>query len=254
MRLLLPFLFAFAALTGRGQLNNWDPSWYPTDTALVFHDDLDFYLNAYSKTEIKAMRKQVNIWRMNFDKLMKRTISEIRAYSEGHGMVPHTHDFTLPVAQKDETYSLKANDGKIRAFMFGSITNPPSRVQVERWSRLMTKYAKEDVQLFVVYGRELHPADKGRFKMYPLPKSEQEKMAYAKEFAQLGTLPVLVDGLNDAVYDAYGRAPNGAYLVDKDGNLVFRATWADARKIEHMIDTLLKWYKAGKPRDYKAAR
>ncbi len=232
------------------QLNNWDPSWYPTDTALVFHDDLDYYLNAYSKKEIRTMRRQVRIWRMNFDKLMRKTIRDLRSYSEGHGMDPRTHDFTLPKAQDGGSYTLSANNGKIRAFMFGSITNPPARMQMERWSRLMKKYANQDVQLFVIYGDELHPGDGKAFKAYPLPKSEYEKMAYAQEFAQLGALPVLVDGLNDATYNAYGRAPNGAYLVDKDGNLVFRSTWADARKMEHMIDTLLKWYKAGKPKSY----
>lgn len=248
---LLLLLFALCS-TGKAQLNNWDPSWYTTDSALIFHDDLDYYLNAYSKPEIKAMRKQVNIWRMNFDKLMRQTIRELRAYSEGHGMEPVTHPFDLPIAQQAGRYSLKANQGKIRAFMFGSISNPPARVQMERWSRLVDKYKDQDVQLFVIYGRELHPGDGKSFKLYPQPKSEYEKAAYAKEFAQLGKMPVLVDGLDDAVYSAYGKAPNGAYLIDKDGNLVFRSTWADARKMEHMIDTLLKWYKAGKPKVFEA--
>lgn len=252
MRTLVLALLLFQCSASRGQLNNWDPSWYASDSSLIFHDDLDYYLNAYSQTEIKAMRKQVNIWNMNFDKLMRQTIREIRAYSEGHGMVPRTHDFTLPTAQEAGSYSLRSNDGKIRAFMFGSISNPPSRMQMERWSRLVEKYKKDDVQLFVVYGRELHPGDKKTFKLYPQPKSEYEKAAYAKEFAQLGKLPVLIDGLDDAVFTAYGKAPNGAYLIDKDGKLVFRSTWADARKMEHMIDTLLKWYKAGKPKDFVA--
>lgn len=252
MRSLLLSLFMLMAFPGHAQLNNWDPSWYPTDTALVFHDDLDYYLNAYSKADIKKMRKQVNIWRMNFDKLMRTTIRELRTYSEGGGMIPRTHDFTLPVAQDGSTYTLRANDGKIRAFMFGSITNPPARMQLDRWTQLAQKYTREDVQLFVVYGAELHPGDRKEFKAYPLPKSEYEKMAYAQEFAQLGKLPVLVDGLNDATFNDYGRAPNGAYLVDKEGNLVFRGTWADSRKIEHMIDTLLKWYKAGKPKGFVA--
>lgn len=253
MRAALLTVLLACCINGSAQLNNWDPRWYATDSALVFHDDLDYYLNAYSTAEIKAMRKQVSIWRMNFDKLMRQTIRELRAYSEGHGMEPRTHDFTLPIAQQAGTYSLKANQGKIRAFMFGSISNPPARVQMERWSRLVKKYEKEsDVQLFVIYGRELHPGDRKKFKLYPQPKSEYEKAAYAKEFAQLGTLPVLIDGLDDAVYTAYGKVPNGAYLVDADGNLVFRATWADARKMEHMIDTLLKWYKAGRPKGFEA--
>jgi hypothetical protein len=252
MRALLPFLFVLLSLSGSAQLNNWDPSWYVTDSTLVFHDDLDYYLNAYSKNEIKEMRKEVNIWRMNFDKLMRQTIRELRTYSEGGGMEPHTHDFTLPIAQQEGSYHLAGNNGKIRAFMFGSITDPPARVQMARWSSLVQKYAKEDVQLFVIYGRELHPGGGKTFKHYPLPKSETEKIAYAKEFAQLGKMPVLIDGLDDAVYTLYGKAPNGAYLVDKDGKLVFRGTWADARKMEHMIDTLLKWYKAGRPKEFLA--
>jgi hypothetical protein len=252
MRLPSVLLFALCLVPARAQLNNWDPSWYPTDSTLVFHDDLDFYLNAYSTGEIKGMRKQVNVWRMNFDKMMRRTIREVRAYSEGGGMEPRTHDFTLPYADGSGSYTLSANNGKIRAFMLVSITSPPARVQMERWSALLRKYAREDVQLFAIYGRELHPADRGTFRKYPLPTSQEAKAAYAREFAALGTIPVLVDGMDDAVFTAYGRAPNGAYLVDKEGNLVFRGTWADARKIEHMIDTLLKWYKAGRPAGFKA--
>lgn len=250
---LFPILLLFLFTTGsHAQLNNWDPTWYPTDSTLVFHDDLDYYLNAYSKKDISLMRKQVNIWHMNFDKLMRQTIRDLRTYSEGGGMVPHMHDFSLPVAQDGSTYTLSQNNGKVRAFMFGSITNPPSRFQLERWSQLVKKYAKEEVQLFVVYGDELHPGDNKKFKAYPKPKSEYEKLAYAQEFAQQGTLPVLVDGLNNATFNAYGKAPNDAYLIAKDGTLVFRGTWADARKMEHMIDTLLKWYKAGKPKGYVA--
>jgi hypothetical protein len=237
-------------MQGSAQLNNWDPSWYPTDSTLVFHDDLDYYLNAYSKKEIGTMRKQVSMWRMNFDKIMRHTIKDIRTYSEGHGMIPRTHDFSLP-ATGGGSYHLGGNDGKIRAFMFVSITSPPARVQMERWSRLVKKYANEDVQLFAIYGRELHPGDRKNFKQHPLPTNMEEKRAYAAQFAALGELPVLIDGMDDAVFTTYGRVPNGAFLVDKDGDLVFRGTWADARKMEHMIDTLLKWYKAGRPKGFK---
>jgi hypothetical protein len=249
MRSSIALISLLFCLNSSAQLNNWDPSWYPTDSALIFHDDLDYYLNAYSKKEIAMMRKQVNIWRMNFDKLMRQTIKEVRTYSEGGGMVPRTHDFTLPNTTGG-SYTLNSNDGKIRAFMFGSITSPPARLQLERWSRLAKKYAKEDVQLFVIYGRELHPEDRKKFKVYPLPTNDAEKMTYALEFAKLGELPVLVDSMDDTTFTTYGRAPNGAYLVDKDGVLVFRGTWADDRKMEHMIDTLLKWYQAGRPKDF----
>jgi hypothetical protein len=95
---------------------------------------------------------------------------------------------------------------------------------------------------------ELHPGDRKKYKNYPDPKSEYEKRAYAQEFAQLTKLPVLVDGLDDATLNTYGRVPNGVYVFDKDDNLVFRGTWADSRKVEQIITTLLKWYADGKPK------
>ncbi len=235
------------ATTAPAQLNNWDPTYFVTDSALIFHDDLDYYLNAYTEKEIKAMRKQVNIFKMNFDKLIRQAISDLRTYSEGGGMEPRAHDFTLPVAQTGASYALGRDQGKIRAFMFGSISNPPARFQQKLWSQLTQKYDTGQVRLFIVYGRELHPGD-GKFKWYELPKSEHEKFAYAQEFAQMGTLPVMVDGLDDRVYDLYGKVPNGAYVIDADGTLVFRGTWADSRKVEYIIDTLLKWYAEGRPK------
>jgi hypothetical protein len=240
-------LLLLGALSASAQVNNWDPRYHVTDSALIFHDDLDYYLNCYTQKDIRAMRRQVNIFKMNFDKAIRHAIADLRAYSEGGGMDPRTHDFDLPVAQTGARYTLSANTGKIRAFMFGSISNPPSLVQQERWSKLVQKYDTSKVQLFIIYGRELHPGDR-KFRHYPDPKSEYEKLAYAQEFAQKGALPVLVDGLDDAVYTRYGKVPNGCYIVDADGSLVFRSTWADASKVEHIIDTLLKWYAAGRPK------
>ena len=246
MRHLVAVLCFLTSLRSAAQLNNWDPTYFVTDSALIFHDDLDYYLNSYTVKEIRSMRRQVNIFKMNFDKVIRHAIDDLRMYSEGGGMDPHTHDFTLPIAQTGKQYTLSQHGGKIRAFMFGSISNPPARFQQRLWSQLAQKYDTSQVELFIIYGRELHPGDR-KFKWYELPKSEYEKMAYAQEFAQLGKLPVLVDGLNDRVYDLYGRAPNGCYVVDADGILVFRSTWADSRKIEHIIDTVLKWYDAGRP-------
>lgn len=237
------------ALATSAQIQNWNPEPYQTDSALIFRDDLDYYLNSYSSEEIKSMRKQVNIWRMNFDKVIKATIADLRTYSEGGNFKHGFHDFELRTALDSSVrYDLGEHRGRIRAFMFSSITNPPARFQLPLWDRLQEKYAGKDVDLFTIYGKELHPKDKPNFKDYPAPKSEYEKRRYARDLAAMTKLPVLVDGLDDAVLDAYGRVPNGVYVLDKDNNLVFRGTWADSRKIEHIIDTLLKWYADGKPK------
>ncbi|HEY0977613.1 MAG TPA: deiodinase-like protein [Flavobacteriales bacterium] len=248
----LALLFLALPFSLSAQLQNWNPDPYRTDSALIFRDDLDYYLNGYSKEEIQAMRKQVSIWRMNWDKVIKATIDDIRSYSEGNGMDVRTHDFTLVDARTGLPYHLQGRTGRIRAFMFGSLTNPPARMQLPYWDRLRTKYDTSKVDLLVIYGKELHPGDKKEYKNYPAPKSEYEKVAYAKEFAQLTKLPVLVDGLNNATLEQYGKVPNGAYVVDADGRLIFRGTWADSRKVEHIIDTVLKWYAEGRPPAAKA--
>ena len=230
-----------------GQTGEWDPTPYNA-AGIRFHDDLDFFLTSYTKPEIRAMRKEVSTWRMNYDKMMKATVADIRTYSEGGNMTPRTHPFTLPVVGRSDSKTLSDSKGKVRVFMFGSITNPPARAQLPLWEKLQAKYDTAQVDLFVVYGHELHPGDKKKFRRYPVPRTGAEKAAYAQEFASMTTLPVLLDGMDDKVFDAYGKAPNGAYVIDADGRLVFRATWADSRKMEEIVDRLLQWYAAGRPK------
>ncbi len=113
MRRLLPLLLvaAWAPALSAQIVANWDTKPYVTDSALVFHDDLDFYLNSYSKQEIKSMRRMVSIWRMNFDKVIRATIDDIRTHSEGAGVATRTKDFELPVAQTGARYRLSADQG-----------------------------------------------------------------------------------------------------------------------------------------------
>lgn len=247
MRRIIYFLLVLAA-PATAQVQNWDPTPYSVAGDIRFNDDLDFYLNGYTKEEIKTMRSEVSMWRMNFDKMIRATVADIRTYSEGSNMVPTTHDFTLPEVGTGTPYHLAAHKGKIRAFMFGSISNPPARAQLPFWDKLQGKYDTAQVELFVVYGKELHPGDRKNFSAYPAPTTIAQKTAYAMEFAKLTKLPVLVDGLDNKVLEAYGRVPNGAYVIDADGKLIFRGTWADSRKIEQILDTVLKWYADGKPK------
>lgn len=246
MRGIIYFLLLLAA-PATAQVQNWDAAPYSDAGHIRFHDDLDFYLNGYTKAEIKAMRSQVSMWRMNFDKMMRATIKDIQSYSEGGNMAAGTPDFTLPDVRSGTPYHLEGHQGKLRAFMFGSLSNPPARAQLPFWDKLRAKYDTTQVELFVIYGKELHPGDKKNFSKYPVPTNMDRKLAYAREFAQLTRLPVLVDGMDDRTFSAYGRVPNGAYVIDADGRLIFRSTWADSRKIEHILDEVLKWNSEGRP-------
>lgn len=240
-------LYLALLITVPAMAQEWDPTPYSVAGHIRFHDDLDFFLDGYTKPEIKAMRKQVSTWRMNFNGMMRATIADIRTYSEGGNMTATVHPFNLPVVGDSVAHPLDNGKGKVRVFMFGSITNPPARVQLPLWDKLRASFDPSQVDLFVVYGRELHPGDRKTFHAYPAPTTLAEKTAYATEFASLTQLPVLLDGMDDAVFTAYGRAPNGAYVIDADGALVFRGTWADSRKIEEVVGRLLRWYADGRP-------
>lgn len=235
--LLLLLLHSFSTAQ-----SGWNPVPHKSDEGLTFRDDLDFYLNGYSKKEIKQMRHQVNIWKMNWDKMLRQAISDVRAYSEGNLNDGRTRAFTLTDTDGKQR-TMTEDTGKVRAFMFASITNPPSRLQIPRWNKLMEKYDSTQVELFIVYGRELHPGD-NKFRDYPQPKTEGEKLAYAQQLAGTTDLPVLVDGLDDRVLNMYGQVPNACYVIDRNGRLVFRGTWADSRKVEMVVDQLLEYYKA----------
>ncbi|MBP8823186.1 MAG: hypothetical protein KBH07_06050 [Flavobacteriales bacterium] len=240
-------LLALLARPVTAQVQNWNAEPYMADGSIRFHDDLDFFLNGYTKDELRTMRREVQVWRMNFDQMMRATIKDIQLYSEGGNMVPRTHDFTLPEVRTHRPYELAAHKGKLRVFMFASISNPPARAQLPFWGKLLAKYDTSQVEFFVIYGRELHPGDKKQYGKYPLPATMAEKLGYAQALAQLTELPVLVDGLDDKTFTDYGRVPNGAYVIDRAGRLIFRGTWADSRKIEHIVDSVLKWEAEGKP-------
>jgi hypothetical protein len=47
------------------------------------------------------------------------------------------------------------------------------------------------------------------------------------------------DFIDEKVLDAYGELPNSAYVVDRHGTVVFKSSWVDSKKVEHVIDSLL---------------
>jgi hypothetical protein len=96
------------------------------------------------------------------------------------------------------------------------------------------------VVLFHIYSRERHPQEPG-YREYHHTNIDEEKMAYAKIWKQRTALPVAVDGIDEKVLTAYGSVPNAAFVLDRQGRFVFQAKWADADKVEAVIDTLLEY-------------
>ena len=91
---------------------------------------------------------------------------------------------------------------------------------------LHERYKDKDVEFFVVYSKEPHAQERKYFKKYTQHSSFEHKMGYAKELvAEFGMkISVLVDDVDEAVVNAYGRMPNMVFVIDKDGNIAYKAS------------------------------
>lgn len=104
---------------------------------------------------------------------------------------------------------------------------------------LAKKYADRDVQVVVLYVREPHPGERA-FRQYAKHTSYEQKLRYAKELVGLKAMniPVIVDGLDEATHQALGNLPNLAYVVDKDGRVVYKSTWTNGEHLDELLSEL----------------
>ena len=87
------------------------------------------------------------------------------------------------------------------------------------------------VEFFVVYIREAHPEDgwvlasnrrEGVAIADPASAAERAGAAEACALRLRVRIPVLIDGLDDAVASAYGAWPDRLYLIGADGRVAFQ--------------------------------
>jgi hypothetical protein len=89
----------------------------------------------------------------------------------------------------------------------------------------------QDVAFYVVYIKEAHPEDgwvldrnrRAEVRVED-PTSDEERAEVAQSCAlrMRLTLPVLVDGIDNAVASAYGGWPDRLYLIGRDGRVAFQ--------------------------------
>lgn len=105
---------------------------------------------------------------------------------------------------------------------------------------LKKKYGDRDVEFFALYVREPHAGERA-FKQYRDHESYQHKKEVAQELARVKNLsiPVLVDGMDQAVHAQIGNLPNVCYVIDKLGKVVYHATWQLADSIDAVLAELV---------------
>ncbi len=121
---------------------------------------------------------------------------------------------------------------------------------------LYAKY-KDQVSFVIVYIIEPHPygskspysdsewtssnsIDKDGNKIKQ-PETYEEREVLAKLFiSDDGTkVPVIIDGMDNKVWNEFGPAPNLAYLIGKDKKVIKAQTWYDAESMESAINETL---------------
>ena len=106
---------------------------------------------------------------------------------------------------------------------------------------LQTKYKDKDVEFFVVYSKEPHAEERRDFKKYKQHTSYDHKKEYACELVKEFNMkvPVLIDDMDEAVVQAFGRMPNMTFVVDKEGTIAYKADWMEASRISGILDELI---------------
>lgn len=108
---------------------------------------------------------------------------------------------------------------------------------------------KHDIEFFLIYIREAHPADGWQTPqnlyediLYDAPDSDDARAEVAGvcQIAQDIRLPMLLDGIDNDIEGKYISAPIRLYVIDRDGRITFNGapgphgfdpeTWADALK------------------------
>lgn len=217
----------------------WNNAPIDTNNQRLFTPHYEFHPHHYTMDEQLAMFDDISIIAMSYDSLHVSSFSGFFAFKDVANIGELAPDFELKTT-KNNLFKLSAQKGKINAFMFVAMTCPPARLQVPKWQVLAEKYSSEDVQFFVIYSRERHPEEPGYLE-YVHTKTNQEKMDNANKLDSLTNLKVVVDGIDEKVLEAYGELPNPAYVIDRQGTIVFKSTWADSHKVEQVIDSLLEF-------------
>ncbi|MDP3849647.1 MAG: deiodinase-related protein [Luteolibacter sp.] len=141
------------------------------------------------------------------------------------------------------------------ALILGSYSCPAFR----GWSASLQELAenhRDEVQFLILYTVEAHPA--GSASPYrdaewltsfniregirlPQPASTAERLVLAGACRDaLGLrIPMLPDTMDNHNWEAYGRAPNAAYLIGRDGRVALRQGWFHSGSFGKAINVLL---------------
>jgi Iodothyronine deiodinase len=124
---------------------------------------------------------------------------------------------------------------------FGCITAPVFINDIAFLNYLHFQLQGHDIQFLIVYTRESVPGGE----RYQPHNSIEQKLAYAKDLQRLENVqfPVVVDTLEGDAHRAYGLWPSPVYVINKEGMIVYKASWLFPEELELVLRQLLRWEK-----------
>jgi hypothetical protein len=136
---------------------------------------------------------------------------------------------------------------RVLVLEFGSITSPTFRDHVAEMERLQQEYTGR-VFFLVVYTHEAFPAggressrnqEDGISVEEPNDLRGREAVAEEARSSLHITIPMVIDGMDNAAATAYGGFPNAAIIIGRDGKIAARQQWTDPSGLGRLIDVAM---------------
>ncbi len=135
-------------------------------------------------------------------------------------------DFDLPILGGGRFRSGDLGENGPALLIFGSYTCPVTDSAAPGLKELHAQFS-DRVRFVMVNVREAHPG-----KAVPQPQDLDQKLAHAGQLRDLHgfQFEVAVDDIDGTLHRGLSPKPNSAYLLGKDGTILFRAQWANHTK------------------------
>ena len=144
-------------------------------------------------------------------------------------------EFDLPTLSGGRFRSTDLGETGPALLIFGSYTCPVTENAAPGLKELHGRFG-DRVRFVMVDVREAHPG-----KAVPQPQTFDQKKAHARLLSDIHgfKFEVAVDDMDGTLHRALSPKPNSAYVLGKDGTILFRAQWAnDTKAIAGALDAI----------------
>lgn len=165
--------------------------------------------------------------RYRFERLaLQLVLADMSFDREDPGPGDRVPDFDLPLLGGGRFRSTDLGETGPVLLIFGSTTCPVTDNAAPGLNRLHARFG-DRVRFVIVDVREAHPGE-----AVPQPGTLDEKTAHAEQMRDLFrfAFEVAVDDVDGTLHRALAPKPNSAYVLGKDGTILFRAHWANDEK------------------------